>query len=193
MAWHGDRHAALTHHPSVAIQQQEMKIECVPIVWPIGDGPDFKGVLHRESREVHLYEKQGRTEKAAEVTMSLDDPALADAVSEELYKQLLDDVELLDGLMPPLDKAAVLAGKQTPLFFGSGINNFGVQLFLDRYGKGRTEAYACVGTPIDWNRWMGHAHRDRPTDTFPSCLPPNSLAASWVSRSGPCRGRARRG
>lgn len=113
--------------------QEEMKIECVPIVWPIGDGPDFKGVLHRESRKVHLYEKQGRTEKAAEVTMSLDDPALPGAVGEELFKQLLEDVELLDGLMPPLDKAAVLAGQQTPLFFGSGINNFGVQLFLDSF------------------------------------------------------------
>lgn len=164
-----------------------MKIECVPIVWPIGDGPDFKGVLHRESREVHLYEKQGRTEKAAEVTMSLDDPALAGAVGEELYKQLLEDVELLDGLMPPLDTAAVLAGRQTPLFFGSGINNFGVQLFLDRYEKDR--GVRVRGNPIVW---MGHdmmlANRH-----LSFLLPPNSLAASWASRSGPCRGRARRG
>ncbi len=112
--------------------QQEMEIECVPIVWPIGDGPEFKGVIHRESGTVHLYERQGRTEKAAEMTMALDDPALKEAVGEALHTQLLEDVELLDALVPPLDKAAVLAGKQTPLFFGSGINNFGVQLFLDR-------------------------------------------------------------
>jgi peptide chain release factor 3 len=54
-----------------------MKLEVCPLVWPIGDGERFKGVLDRQSRLVHLYERQSRTEKAAEVaTVPLDDPDL---------------------------------------------------------------------------------------------------------------------
>ena len=74
--------------------QEEMDIECAPIVWPIGDGPDFKGVYHRGTGQVHLYEKQGRTEKAAELTVALEDPGLKDMVGEELHKQLMEDVEV---------------------------------------------------------------------------------------------------
>eukprot|EP00624_Nannochloropsis_granulata_P003449 evm.model.NODE_2744_length_4069_cov_22.580486.1 len=46
--------------------EKEMGLEVVPMVWPIGDGEDFKGVYDRETRVVHLFERQGRTEKAAE-------------------------------------------------------------------------------------------------------------------------------
>jgi hypothetical protein len=81
--------------------------------------------------------------------MALEDPGLKELVGEELHAQLMEDVELLDGLMPPLDKTEVLAGRQTPLFFGSGINNFGVQLFLDRCVWGAVCVCVCVCV------WMG--------------------------------------
>jgi len=58
---------------------------------------------------------------------------LQSVIGETLHAKLLEDVELLDGVIPELDIAKVMAGKQTPLFFGSAMNNFGVELFLKKF------------------------------------------------------------
>ncbi len=107
-------------------------IQCAPVTWPIGMGQRLKGVVHLVSGEVHLYE-QGRnfTRQDSTIFPSIDDPALAARIGEEMLTELRGELELVQGASHPFDKEAYLAGKQTPVFFGSAVNNFGVQPLLD--------------------------------------------------------------
>ena len=103
-------------------------------MWPIGDGERFQGVLERETKLVHLFERGDRTGKATDLqTVPVDDPELEEMIGEELYAQLMEDVEMLDGLIEPLDAERILVGEQTPMFFGSAMTNFGVELFLRHF------------------------------------------------------------
>ncbi|MGO4223076.1 peptide chain release factor 3 [Lysobacter sp. TAF61] len=107
-------------------------IQCAPITWPIGMGQRLKGVVHLVTGEVHLYE-QGRnfTRQDSTIFTSIDDPALAERIGENMLKELRDELELVEGASHPFDPARYLSGEQTPVFFGSAVNNFGVQLLLD--------------------------------------------------------------
>ena len=107
-------------------------IQCAPVTWPIGMGQRLKGVVHLISGEVHLYE-QGRnfTRQDSTIFPSLDDPALAARIGTQVLAELRDELELVQGASHPFDPQAYLEGRQTPVFFGSAVNNFGVQLLLD--------------------------------------------------------------
>ncbi len=107
-------------------------IQCAPVTWPIGMGQRLKGVVHLITGEVHLYE-QGRnfTRQDSTIFPSIDDPGLAEKIGEKMLADLRDELELVQGASHPFDKQAYLDGKQTPVFFGSGVNNFGVQPLLD--------------------------------------------------------------
>ena len=107
-------------------------IQCAPITWPIGMGQRLKGVVHLITGEVHLYE-QGRnfTRQDSTIFPSIDDPGLAARIGEQALAELRDELELVQGASHPFDKDAYLRGEQTPVFFGSAVNNFGVQLLLD--------------------------------------------------------------
>ena len=107
-------------------------IQCAPITWPIGMGKRLKGVVHLVSGEVHLYE-QGRnfTRQDSTIFPSIDDPALEAAIGAPTLAELRDELELVQGASHPFDLERYLAGEQTPVFFGSAVNNFGVQLLLD--------------------------------------------------------------
>jgi len=107
-------------------------IACAPVTWPIGMGSRLKGVVHLITGEVHLYE-QGRnfTRQDSTIFPSLDDPQLEARIGPQMLQELRDELELVQGASHPFDKEAYLAGKQTPVFFGSAVNNFGVQLLLD--------------------------------------------------------------
>ncbi|WP_102945376.1 peptide chain release factor 3 [Stenotrophomonas sp. VV52] len=107
-------------------------IRCAPVTWPIGMGQRLKGVVHLISGEVHLYE-QGRnfTRQDSTIFPSIDSPGLAEKIGERMLADLRDELELVQGASHPFDLEAYRAGKQTPVFFGSGVNNFGVQPLLD--------------------------------------------------------------
>ena len=107
-------------------------IQCAPVTWPIGMGQRLKGVVHLVSGEVHLYEP-GRnfTRQDSTIFASIDDPALADRIGADMLAELRDELELVQGASHPFDEARYLAGGQTPVFFGSAVNNFGVQPLLD--------------------------------------------------------------
>jgi peptide chain release factor 3 len=107
-------------------------IQCAPVTWPIGMGSRLKGVVHLVSGEVHLYE-QGRnfTRQDSTIFASLDDPQLVQRLGENLLAELRDELELVQGASHAFDLDAYHAGKQTPVFFGSAVNNFGVQPLLD--------------------------------------------------------------
>jgi len=115
--------------------EQEFGLETYPILWPIGDGERFKGVLDRIDNVVHLFDRGDRKSKAQVEQVPMDDlETLEKRIDdEELFEKLLEDQELLQELIAPLDMDRVIAGEQSPLFFGSAMTNFGVQLFLDKF------------------------------------------------------------
>ena len=108
-------------------------IRTYPMNWPIGNGRDFRGVFDRASRHVLAFEGDGRangTKKVEEVEATLGDAALNELIGENNHKNLMDDIELLDGADSEFDLDAVLSGKLSPVFFGSALTNFGVEPFL---------------------------------------------------------------
>jgi peptide chain release factor 3 len=131
--------------------EKEFSVTCIPCTWPIGSGPEFEGVLCLNSNEVHLFEKGNRRKKIDATTVALGSPELVEVIGQELYDQLMEDVDMLQGLIPPLDMAQVKSGQQTPMFFGSAMTNFGVELFLKRfleYAPKPTSREAMVLDPV---------------------------------------------
>ncbi len=109
-------------------------IAAFPVNWPLGDGPRFKGVYDRENKKVHLFERTVHGSFRAPVNVSgIEDQSVKDTVDEITYAQVCEELELLEGGGADFDVKEVLAGKLTPVFFGSAANNFGVQLLLDRF------------------------------------------------------------
>jgi peptide chain release factor 3 len=107
-------------------------IECAPVTWPIGMGSRLKGVYHLLLDQVHVYEP-GRnfTRQDSTIFEGLDDPALATRIGEETLGELREELELVRGASHAFDVEAYRAGRQAPVFFGSAVNNFGVQPLLD--------------------------------------------------------------
>jgi peptide chain release factor 3 len=126
-------------------------IQCAPVTWPIGMGQRLKGVVHLISGEVHLYEP-GRnfTRQDSTIFASLEAPGVAERIGEELMKQVREELELVQGASHPFDLQAYRDGKQTPVFFGSGVNNFGVQPLLDFFVEHAPppQARATTGRPV---------------------------------------------
>lgn len=111
-------------------------IECAPITWPIGMGKNFKGVFDLRTDTVHLFTAQhGGKIQEGEVVQGLDNPRLIELLDEHIVAELIDEIELVRGASHEFDMDAYLAGKQTPVFFGSAINNFGLKELLDAFVK----------------------------------------------------------
>ncbi len=112
-------------------------IRTCQIYWPIGAGKPFKGVYDRETKQVSMFRavSVGGAKSAAETDYDLNDPALKEAVGDELYQQLLDEVELLDGASDTFDQELVDQGKLSPVFFGSALTTFGIETFLEHFLK----------------------------------------------------------
>ena len=109
-------------------------IHAYPINWPLGNGPSFRGVYDRRTHEMHLFERTTHGAKRAAVRVTdVRDPALAALSDEQTYRQFLDELELLDGAGAGFNHDAMLRGEVTPVFFGSAVTNFGVELFLDDF------------------------------------------------------------
>jgi peptide chain release factor 3 len=102
--------------------------------WPLGDGAAFKGVYDRATRALHLFEKvpSGMYVTPTETT-GLDDLRVQEKLGDALFAQVKGQIEMIEGAGHAFDSRAVLAGKLTPVCFGSGVNNFGVQLLLDNF------------------------------------------------------------
>jgi len=114
--------------------EKVLGIGTYPIVWPIGSGPSFRGVYDRRTHEVNLFERTEHGAKRAPVRVTdIDDPLFAQLTDEGTYREFRDGLELLDGAGTAFDRAAFLRGDATPVFFGSAVTNFGVELFLDGF------------------------------------------------------------
>lgn len=116
--------------------EDKLQIECVPLTWPIGMGKRFKGVYNLERKEVGIF-TPGYTPRDDDgvVIEDLSDRRLEELVTESMAGQLRDDVDLIEGASDPFDMDLYLNGTQTPVFFGSAVNNFGVREMLDAFVK----------------------------------------------------------
>ncbi len=107
--------------------ERELGMEVVPFTWPVGMGKAFHGVMDLREKRMRVF---GGEEGGAEFLDGLDNPVYPERFGMQ-YAQSKDEIELLTDAAPPFDEAAFLAGRQTPMFFGSAVNNFGVQEVLD--------------------------------------------------------------
>ncbi|MBR0085905.1 MAG: peptide chain release factor 3 [Lachnospiraceae bacterium] len=105
-----------------------------PINWPIGNGKEFRGVFDRQTRHIHAFTpNMGGQKQVADEELTYDSPELAGVIGDILYDKLTEDMELLDGASDPFDQALVSKGELSPVFFGSALTNFGIELFLNYF------------------------------------------------------------
>lgn len=157
--------------------EKELGIATCPINWPIGCGKNFKGVYERESKCIITYadtEKGTKEGHATRIPITEED-MLLEQIGEEYKSQLFDEIELLDGASAEYDLERIQAGELTPVFFGSALTNFGVEIFLQHFLKMTTNPLprrADIGLidPVehDFSAFvfkiqanMNKAHRDR--------------------------------
>ncbi len=157
--------------------EKELGIETCPMNWPLGSGKAFRGVYERKSQDVILYSdtEKGTKEGHAERINVSDETTLVSAIGEDAYEKLTGELELLDGAGAKFDLEKVRAGKLTPVFFGSALTNFGVEIFLQNFLTMATTPLprkADIGvinpTDDDFSAFvfkiqanMNKAHRDR--------------------------------
>jgi len=108
-------------------------ITAVPLTWPIGDGPEFRGVYERKGQRLHLFERTvGGMYRAPVSVGSIHDTSFKDMLGENKHKKLVEDLDLIETVLPPFNHEEFLQEKCTPVFFGSAITNFGVENFLQQ-------------------------------------------------------------
>ena len=109
-----------------------LEIRAAPMNWPIGDGLDFQGVYDLQANQILSYERTTRGQsRTPMVAATLPDARLAAQFGQRIYDRLVEEVELLQGLGAVYDAAEFRAGALTPIYFGSALNNFGVEPFLN--------------------------------------------------------------
>ena len=157
--------------------EKELGIATCPKNWPIGSGKEFKGVYDRDRGCVITYfdtEKGTKEGQATEIPLS-DTDTLRQFIGEDAMEKLLEEVELLDGASAEFDLDEVRSGDLTPVFFGSALTNFGVEIFLQHFLEMTTPPLArradCgLVDPVehDFSAFvfkiqanMNKAHRDR--------------------------------
>jgi peptide chain release factor 3 len=114
--------------------EQELGLKTYAVNWPIGMGDRFRGVFDRRHKQIHLFERSAHgSREAAETIIDLGDPRIEELLDQDLYYQLKEDLEVLEVVGSELDLDLIHRGKMTPVFFGSAMTNFGVQLFLDAF------------------------------------------------------------
>ena len=156
--------------------EKELGIATCPINWPIGSGKNFKGVYERGSQKITVFTDTEKGTKEGETReIPLDSPEIDEIVTSDQKTQLLEEIELLDGASAEFDQDLVSKGELSPVFFGSALTNFGVEIFLKHFLKMTTSPLprtADIGVvdPIkeDFSAFvfkiqanMNKAHRDR--------------------------------
>jgi peptide chain release factor 3 len=156
--------------------EQVLGIRSYPMNWPIGQGKRLCGVFDRQKTQVELFQgDEEHREIAVRKVTGYDDPVIREMAGDFLFEQLQQEIELLDVAGDPFDYERVRSGELTPVFFGSGINNFGVQTFLENFlqlapipqprnsSQGSVEPYEerFSGYVFKIQANMNPAHRDR--------------------------------
>jgi peptide chain release factor 3 len=114
--------------------EKVLGLKTVAMNWPLGNGSTFKGVYDLKAKQLHWYERgEDRRGKAAVAQLEVSDPRLLEETDQDTYQQFVDGIELLEAAGEGFDAEMFAQGLQTPVYFGSAVTNFGVQLFLDQF------------------------------------------------------------
>jgi peptide chain release factor 3 len=111
--------------------ERELGMPCVPMTWPVGQGKGFGGIINLRTQAMTVFESGSERRPQDFDTVPLNDAASLQKRFGHEWTTAIESMELAVGASPAWDHAAFLAGKQTPVFFGSGVNNFGVMEVLD--------------------------------------------------------------
>jgi peptide chain release factor 3 len=125
-------------HPMQLLDELEkvLGIGAFPMTWPLGSGEDFKGVYDRLEKKMYLFEKTAHGKyRAPHHVSGIHDESIKKQIPDHIRKPWIEELEVLAGAGEEFDEKLLVAGKLTPVFFGSGITNFGVQLLLDYFVK----------------------------------------------------------
>lgn len=156
--------------------ERELEVATVPMNWPIGNGPSFQGVLELDTRRVLRFERTTGGAFQAPVSIAgLDDPLLGDLIGTGPHDELKEAVELLEVAGAKFDRERFLGGTLVPVYFGSALNNFGVEPFLEallKHAPPPTSRNSTIGpVPPDAETFTGFVfkiqanldprHRDR--------------------------------
>lgn len=116
--------------------EAKLGIEAVPASWPLGYGQKFQGIYDLIGKKVHLYEKIDHGSKKAETEILGIEEALEQTNLSDTDKNAFrEEIMLIEDMYESMDKEAYNSGKVTPVFFGSALNNFGLDVFLDYFHK----------------------------------------------------------
>ena len=114
--------------------EKELGLPTCPINWPIGSGKEFKGVYDRKAKMITTFSDTMKgTKEGTSKVISVDEAASSNEITEEQKEQLLEEIELLDGASDEFDIDKVSKGELSPVFFGSALTNFGVEIFLKHF------------------------------------------------------------
>ena len=125
-----------TLEPLALIDELEsvLGIQAYAMNWPVGSGPGFKGVFDRRLGQLHLFERTPHGSYRAPVEVgTLNHELIRERLSGEAIEHVQEEVAMLAEAGADFDRDAVRGGELTPVFFGSAMNNFGVQLLLDSF------------------------------------------------------------
>ena len=112
--------------------EQKLGLRVTPLTFPIGMGYDFQGIYNIWEKNVQLFIEEDKQHKGTAIQYDdLNDPALAQAIGEKALTTLNEELELVEGVYPSFDQEAYLNSQLQPIFFGSALNNFGVQELLN--------------------------------------------------------------
>lgn len=115
--------------------EEELGIAVRPLSWPINSGPDFKGVYNLFEHNLSLFTPNSQVVTDKHEIIDVNDTQIDKLVGANNAQQLRDDIELIDGVFPKFDHDAYLKGNLAPVFFGSALNNFGVNELLNCFIK----------------------------------------------------------
>ena len=112
--------------------EQKLGLRVTPLTFPVGMGYDFQGIYNIWEKNVQLFIEEDKQHKGTAIQYDdLNDPALAQAIGEKALTTLNEELELVEGVYPSFDQEAYLNSQLQPVFFGSALNNFGVQELLN--------------------------------------------------------------
>lgn len=158
--------------------EKTLNMQCYPVTWPLGIGQRFKGIYNRLNKKVYFYNQRREDDLEVEEYdfSGPQDPILEKYLDAETLQQVRDELELIEGALPPFNVEDFLSGKLSPVTFGSAKQNFGVDTFLQFFTqfapgpKGRTTkkgeelnplSSAFTGFVFKIQANMDKRHRDR--------------------------------
>lgn len=114
--------------------EEKLSLKVMPLSWPIGMGERFKGIYNIWEKNIQLFTPDNKQKISEGIKFDdLSNPELEEIIGDEFAEELREEVDLITGVYPDFDKELYLKGELQPVFFGSALNNFGVQELLNAF------------------------------------------------------------